>query len=59
MAFAMKRRTSPLMALISIYFFYFFLMQLNLTYIKRILHMVPVKIIILKPSYNWFKIDKY
>ena len=24
---------------------------------KRILHLVPVKIIIYKSSYNWFKID--
>ena len=24
---------------------------------KRILHLVPVKIIILKSSYNWLKID--
>ena len=30
---------------------------MNLTYMKRILHQVPVKIIIIKSSYNWFKID--
>ena len=42
----------PFMALISIHFLpYFFLLQLNLTHIKRILHLVPVKIIILKSSY--------
>ena len=33
------------------------LLQLNVTYMKLILHLVPVKIIILKSSYNWFKID--
>ena len=33
------------------------LVSLNLTYMKWILHLVPVKIIILKSSYNWFKID--
>ena len=52
MAFAIKRRThlngtnfEP--------FFYpaFFLLQLNLIYMKRILHLVPVKIIILKSSH--------
>ena len=26
----------------------------NLTYMKRILQLVPVKLIIFKPSYNWF-----
>ena len=35
----------------------FFLPQLNLTYMKRILHLVPVKIFILKSFYNWVKID--
>ena len=59
MAFAIKRRThlngtnfEP--------FFYpaFFLLQLNLIYMKRILHLVPVKIINLKSSYV-FKIDNY
>ena len=59
MAFAIKRRTPspPLMALISIHFFLFFLLQLNLTYMKRILHLVSDKNITLKSSYNWFKID--
>ena len=59
MAFAIKRRTPspPLMALISIHFFLFFLLQLNLTYMKRILHLVSDKNITLKSSYNWFKIN--
>ena len=37
-------------------FFYptFFLLQFNLTYMKRILHL---KDITFKSSYNWFKID--
>ena len=40
-------------------FFYptFFLLQLNPTYMKRILHLVSVKNITFKSSYNWFKID--
>ena len=55
-AFAIKRRTPPLKALISIHFLpHFFLLQLNLTYMKPILQLVPVKVIILKSSYNWFK----
>ena len=33
---------------------HFFLLQLNTTYMKRILHL---KNITLKSSYNWFKID--
>ena len=46
MAFVIKR-----LALISIHFCpSFFLLQLNLTYMKGILHLVPVKIIILKSS---------
>ena len=53
MAFAIKR-----LALISIHFCpSFFLLQLNLTYMKGILHLVPVKIIIRMFSYNKFKID--
>ena len=57
MAFAIKRRThlngtnfEP--------FFYpaFFLLQLNLIYMKRILHLVPVKIIIFNFSYSWIRI---
>ena len=35
----------------------FFLLQLNLTYMKRILHLVSVKKNTFKSSYNWFKID--
>ena len=44
------------MALTSIHFF-IFLLQLHLTYMKQILHLVPVKTIIRKSSYNCFKID--
>ena len=36
---------------------HFFLFQVNLTYMKRILHLVPVKNFTFKSSYNWFKID--
>ena len=35
----------------------FFLLQLNPTYMKRILHLVSVKNITFKSSYNWLKID--
>ena len=42
----------------SIFLPHFFLLQSNLTYMKRILHLVPVKIINLKSSYD-FKIDNY
>ena len=40
-------------------FFYhtFFLLQLTPTQMKRILHLVSVKNITFKSSYNWFKID--
>ena len=34
--------------------YFFFLLQLNLTYIKRILHLVSIKNITFKSSYNWF-----
>ena len=47
----------PLMAPISIHIFTPFFLQLNLTYMKRILHLVSVKNITFKFSYNWFKID--
>ena len=58
MAFAIKRLTPPLMALISIHFYpTFFLLQLNLNCMKQILHLILVKICIIKSSYNWFKID--
>ena len=63
MNFTIRRPTPPLPPQLYQHhlqtFFYptFFLLQLNPNYMKRILHMVPVKIIILKSSYNWFKID--
>ena len=54
--FSIKRQTPPLMDKISFHFLpYFFLMQLNITYIKRILHLVSVKNITFKSCYNWFK----
>ena len=51
MAFAIQRGTPPpLMALISIHFLpHLSLLQLNLTYMKRILHLVSVKNIIFNP----------
>ena len=59
MAFAISRLTPPpLMAQISIHFLlHFFLLQLNLTHMKWILHLVSVKNITFKSSYNWFEID--
>ena len=36
---------------------HFFPLQLNLTYKKRILHLVPDKNIFFKSSYIWLKID--
>ena len=59
MAFAIRRPTPPLPPLNGTNFqtfFYptFFLLQLNPTYMKRILHF---KNITFKSSYNWFKID--
>ena len=39
----------------SIQFLHYFLLRLNLTYMKRILHLVPVKNIIFMSSYNWLK----
>ena len=50
------RPPPPLMAQISRHFFlpHFFLLRLNPTYMKRILHF---KNITFKSSYNWFKID--
>ena len=40
-------------------FFYptFFLLQLNPTNMKRILHLASVKNVTFKTSYNWFKFD--
>ena len=40
-----------------IFYTFFFLLHLNPTYMKRILHLVSVKNITFKSSYNWFKID--
>ena len=61
MEFSIKRLIPPLMAQISIHLFtqLFFLLQLDLTFMKQILHLVLVKIIILKAYDNWFKIDNY
>ena len=60
MAFAIKRRIPPLNG-VNFYPFlpHFFLLQLNLTYMKCISHPFPVKITIHKSSYNWFKIGNY
>ena len=57
--FPIRRRPPlPLMAVFSIHFLpYLFLLQLNVVYMKWILHLAPVKNIILKSSYNWFKMD--
>ena len=47
-----------LMAQISRHSFtHIFLLHLNLTFMKRILHLVSVKNINLESSYSWFKID--
>merc|ERR1711952_343318 len=56
MAFAIRRPTPPpLMAKFpDIFYPTFFLLQLNPTYMKRILHF---KNITFKSSYNWFRID--
>ena len=62
-AFAIKRRAPPplLMDMISLYFLpHFFLLLLNLTYMKWILHLVSVKNITLSPLiwyFSWLKID--
>merc|ERR1719447_1613043 len=46
------------MVIISRHFLpHFCLLQLNPTYMNRILHLVSVKNITFKSSYNWFKID--
>ena len=56
--FPLSVRPPLLMDIISIYFLpHFFLLQLNLSYMKRILHLVSVKNITFKSSYNWFTID--
>ena len=56
MVFAIRRRPpAPQWHKIARYFFpTFFLLQLNPTFMKRILHF---KNITFKSSYNWFKID--
>ena len=57
MAFAIRRQPPPPLNGTNFQtFFYttFFLLQLNPTYMKRILHL---KNITFKSSYNWFKID--
>ena len=54
MTFAIRRLTPPLP---SNPFLHYFILQLNLTYMKLILHLFPVKNIIFKSSFNWFKID--
>ena len=56
MVFAIRRKTPPLNGTNFQTFFYptFFLLQLNPSYIK---HLVSVKNIAFKSSYNWFKID--
>ena len=60
MTFGIKRQT-PLPLFMALFppIFYptFILLQLNLTYIKRISQLFSVKTITLKSSYNWFKID--
>ena len=47
----------PLMALLATHFFYptLFLLQLNPTYMKRILYLVPLRNIVLSLFINWFK----
>ena len=53
LVFAIKPPIPPLMALIFIHLYpTFFRLQLNLTYMIRFLHLVQVKIIILKSSYK-------
>ena len=55
MAFAIRRRP-PLKwhKFPDIFLPHFFLLQLNPTYLKRILHIVSVKKITLKSYFNWF-----
>ena len=60
MAFAIKRRPLPPLNGTNFHPFFttlFFLLQLNLTHMKHILHLASVKNITFKSSYNWFKID--
>ena len=58
MAFAIRHRPPPLNGTnFQTFFTPLFLLQLNPTYTKRMLHLLLVKNIISKSSYNWFKID--
>ena len=57
MAFAIKRWTPLNGTNFHSFLPNFFLLQLNLTYMKRIIPLVSVKNITFKSSYNWFKID--
>ena len=57
MAFAIKRQAPNGTNFHPFFYPTFFLLQLNPTYMKRILHLVSVKNITFKSSYNWFKID--
>ena len=57
MVFSIRHRTPAPNGLNFQTFFYptFFLLQLNPTNMKRILHLVPLRNIIFKSSYNWLK----
>ena len=57
MTFAIEHRPPPLVLLISIHLFTPLFSLAIESYIKRILHLVSVKDITFKCSYNWFKID--
>ena len=58
MDFSIRRRTPPtLMDILLPHFLSFAILQLNPIFMKRILHLVLVKNITFKFSYNWFKID--
>ena len=58
MDFSIRRRPPPppVMDIISNHFFSFAI-ESYITYMKRILHLVSIKNITFKYSYNWFKID--
>ena len=57
--FAIRRRPPPPLNGTNFQTFFtpLFLLQLNPTNMKRILHLAYVKNITFKASYNWFKID--
>ena len=60
MEFSIKRQTPPPLSGHNFHPFIYptvFVLQLNLAYMKRTLHLVSVKNITVKSSYNWFKID--